>query len=577
MSGRQLTKRMVVVLVLFSTFVVFGASAVFAAYMEHFGILECFDCHDFNQDPQINLDWIRPTIATPNSGNKPVAYSNREGANSLADGDETYDGACEVCHTQTVYHTNTGDSTTHFDGTRCTTCHDHFPGSGRDFFTPQLPGPQSHEAHLNAKKGPKIADCTDCHDAVDFGLFADGKSLSLTDVCDGCHSPGGAYNGVSDVIVGAKSNWSVGVYEAGSNTLKEDKEDWCKTCHDAGVSVVKGVAAPNVVGDNATYGFNVSGHGKLGIDSTCVDCHDASYKHADHKSRTYQADLDNYLNGYRLLTGMHVPRFQSYGPEDFQLCMSCHNYDKVFGELSNFRNETTLKLLHDYHLGDLFQVIYAWDSDWDDEIDSAMSCPACHNVHGSPSPAMARHGELISTPGTTDKVPALDLRWYLEDNVTETSVFPESRYGGLLCGIIGDLSYNHVCYGCHETGRLKYYREPTGVPRLLVNGMSTKSSFIPLDSIKYRVSFTVEGPAADYFIEAEGWAYNKTGKDWASKFSKKDTLAPGTYKWRWNKTIPSEAKPGSKAIYRITIKMYDQKKGMLLDEEEKTKKFTIAN
>ncbi|MEW5802887.1 MAG: hypothetical protein AB1847_12380 [bacterium] len=33
-------------------------------------------------------------------------------------------------------------------------------------------------------------------------------------------------------------------------------------------------------------------------------------------------------------------------------------------------------------------------------VDSRISCPACHNVHGSPNPVMIRHGELISTPAT---------------------------------------------------------------------------------------------------------------------------------------------------------------------------------
>jgi hypothetical protein len=582
-----LARRTSIALLLLTGFIAFAGSPVFGAYMEHYGILECFDCHDFEggEYPKpitANLSWVRTVIATPNSGDKDVVYKNETGPNSLADGDEVYDGPCEVCHTQTVYHNNTGDSTFHFDGTRCTVCHDHFPGSGRDWFSPELPGPQSHDTHLHAKKGPKIVDCTDCHDAIEATLFADGKSLSETTICDDCHSPGGAYDGVNDAAVGAKPNWLAGIYEPNGNTLKEDKGDWCKTCHDAGSAVVKGVAAPNVLGDNATYGFDVSGHGRPQINGTCLGCHDPSQKHADHESRTYQADLDNYVEGYRLATDMHIPRFNTYGLEDFQLCFNCHNYDKIFGGLSNFRDESKQKLLHYYHLGDLFKTIYSWDSDWDGEIDSVVSCPACHNIHGSPSPAMARHGELISTPGTTDKVPALDFRWYLEDNVTETSALSESRYGGLLCGVIGDLSFNDVCYGCHETGRVSYDRMPAGVPTLVVNSVSTKdasgnkkSSFASGDPLKYQVKFTISGPA-DYFVEAEGWAFNKTGKDWATKFSKKTPLSPGTHKWRWERTVPTEAKRGSKAIVRITIRMYDQPKGTLLGEEEKTKKFNIA-
>ena len=46
--------------------------------------------------------------------------------------------------------------------------------------------------------------------------------------------------------------------------------------------------------------------------------------------------------------------------------------------------------------------------------DSRTACTSCHNVHGSSTGAMIRYGELISTPGTTDKVPALDFT-YLGD------------------------------------------------------------------------------------------------------------------------------------------------------------------
>jgi hypothetical protein len=287
---------------------------------------------------------------------------------------------------------------------------------------------------------------------------------------------------------------------------------------------------------------------------------------------------------------MHIPRFNSFGPDDFQLCLNCHNYDKIMGSLSNFRNETADKQLHYYHLSEIFKTIYSWDSDWDGvsgdwdgKVDSVVSCPACHNVHGSPSPAMARHGELISHPGTTEKVPALDFRWYLEDSVTETTVLAESRYGGMLCGVIGDLSYNRVCYGCHETSRILYNRLPVGVPTLSIDSVTVKdefgnkkTSYAAGETVKYSVKFTISGPS-DFYVKAEGWAYNKTGKDWASKFSKNKPLSTGTHKFRWTKTIPTEAKPGSKAYIKMIIRTYDQPKGILFNEEEKIKTFKIAN
>jgi hypothetical protein len=64
-----------------------------------------------------------------------------------------------------------------------------------------------------------------------------------------------------------------------------------------------GIFAPNVVGDNATYGFYVTGHN---ID--CLACHDASQQHIDHQHRTYESASGNYQVGHRLAKPMVVPR-----------------------------------------------------------------------------------------------------------------------------------------------------------------------------------------------------------------------------------------------------------------------------
>jgi hypothetical protein len=79
----------------------------------------------------------------------------------------------------------------------------------------------SHVVHLptgapyyGAPYGPQIAICEDCHPTDFKGVFTDiGEgvaNLQYTNVCDICHSPGGAYNGVDSTSgsVGAKDNWS---------------------------------------------------------------------------------------------------------------------------------------------------------------------------------------------------------------------------------------------------------------------------------------------------------------------------------------------------------------------------------
>ncbi len=92
---------------------------------------------------------VRATIATPdmptctvnefnefvctNKINMPTRFKDRTGVNSFADGDATYDGVCEVCHTQTSHHRNNDNSPAEADHThnvqqKCTTCHFHADG-----------------------------------------------------------------------------------------------------------------------------------------------------------------------------------------------------------------------------------------------------------------------------------------------------------------------------------------------------------------------------------------------------------------------------------------------------------------
>ena len=446
-------------------------------YANHQGY-DCSVCHD-SVDTR-NLHLIREVIFTPNSGPKEIWFTAYTGWRSYADGDTVYDGICEVCHTVTRYHRNDGTSMAHYDGQDCTGCHPH----SNDFY-PTFVGGQSHFTHFNDPKGPQLgtdACFTACHlSSSDFRIFKDNQPIETTNVCDACHSPSGSFNGVGDmnpgnpnsVAYGAKYNWGNGIYEPvvppepWPSRLKAGKENWCATCHDDGVSVIKGVSAPNVMGDNTTYGYNVSGHGR---DISCDYCHDLTILHTDGNARTYSASSNNYREGYRLNVDMAVPRYGEYGPSAFALCFNCHLYSYVMGPRSNFRNDNTGVQLHETHLSPAFAHITSWDSDWNQNAnncnqgecaDSAISCTSCHNVHGSPTPAMIRHGELISTPGTTDKVPALSFRWYKADGSTQTMVLEESRWGGLLCGIQPyNVSFNHVCWGCHTTGELRYYRIP---------------------------------------------------------------------------------------------------------------------
>lgn len=492
-------------------------------------LIACSTCHNphaYEQSTDIrtgitapNLKLIRSWIdpnRVPGVSN-PVVYQQRPDHFAFADDDPPYQGICQACHTQTNHHTNDGSTDyQHGVGQDCTTCHRHdaqflhggATGTGcdschgKDADNGGTGTTRSHSTHtendLDDQRGPYIT-CSVCHDTNNFPYFASGTDLnsdnrfdlSETDVCDTCHSPGGAYNGVDGPIIGAKINWETGVY-AGDD-LQTGKEKWCATCHDDLPSNSapdgSGVLAPNVIGfeDAITeygigFGYYKTGHGlaegffpasgapTAGIG--CLDCHDSTAAHIDGEARTYNAGLDNYQAGYRLISiygasPMEIPRMDwTTTVSDFTLCFECHSSDPYLVEsdaTTNFRDEDsegTLNL-HWYHLLSGGPYVNRWDSDWDGMTgDSQLSCTACHNVHGSPSPRMIRHGELISTAGTTDKVPALDFQY------TPAWSFPELGFsnGGIIgTGLVGGggggtPASNGVCVMCHAN-KVAYTRE----------------------------------------------------------------------------------------------------------------------
>jgi len=369
---------------------------------------------------------------------------------------------------------------------------------------------QSHATHVLSIIGPQLV-CKDCHNVRNALLFSDNKPLATTTVCDTCHSPGGTFDGVNDQVIGAKSNWKYGIYDNGS--LKTGKEKWCVGCHDNVPSLIKGAKAPNVTGDGVNYGYYVSGHGEHG-NMSCGYCHNLSSKHinvtaysANKSYLTYDPTSDAYKNGYRLKdvpTGyggkypMYIPRTGHVYPPgfrqdwEFALCFECHNSTKLFnggdpitgeGAETNFRmlidgggggNPAPVigkyYSLHDVHTwganGPWGPETPQYDSDFNGAADSRISCPSCHNVHGSNSPAMVRTGELEG------KVPALNLKYV--DNTPGSALHFISR--NLLVQSTGagmDVSFgqgtvasNGVCNMCHaqQTGgpgpHTAYYRSP---------------------------------------------------------------------------------------------------------------------
>jgi hypothetical protein len=218
--------------------------------------------------------------------------------------------------------------------------------------------------------------------------------------------------------------WQFAAGTSGSITVSDDADN--NVIADAIKIDGPGTYAPNVIGDNTTYGFYTTGH-----KFSCLNCHDADQRHIDHEHRTYAVDETTYLavnpycDSYRLrdIDGnpcMNIPRaWGGTNGKDFLLCFDCHNESEVVGSTvnTNFWNDDSSPAnSHNIHLGIGSRH---FDSDWDsghatygsERNDSTETCIACHNVHGSPTKAMIRHGELISSYGSTDKSPSLNFSY----------------------------------------------------------------------------------------------------------------------------------------------------------------------
>lgn len=460
---------------------------------------------------------IKSSIATPHGGSRTVKLFNPKVTFALGGftepGTPSPQGVCQVCHTVTKYWQSDGSLTDHNSAESCNSCHPATVGfahgggvegggtgcqgcHGKDASEGGYGTTISHATHTandaNHLKGPHIT-CDACHDTNNFPFFKSGLdgnddgriSLAETDVCNTCHSPGGTYDGVNDLTLGAKANWPGGIYEADTVTLKSGKERWCATCHDESTAVIGGISAPNVVGDegaNSTYGtgygFYKTGHG-LANDQTypssggatagaglgCNNCHDFSLAHVDGKARTFACEdgCDNteYRDGYRLklVNGqapMQIPLTGfSNDSSQFRLCYSCHD-SGPFLEASNLQTnlistgtDGIAQNRHQYHLNFAYQLRYPADYNYSSASNSRVTCVTCHNVHGSTRLAMVNDGRLIN------REPGLRI-WY--NNPEQVTYNPSSSNPPLpesvpLTASTGTLisygSSTNLCGHCH--------------------------------------------------------------------------------------------------------------------------------
>ncbi|MBW1896185.1 MAG: hypothetical protein JRI47_03925 [Deltaproteobacteria bacterium] len=198
---------------------------------------------------------------------------------------------------------------------------------------------------------------------------------------------------------------------------------------------------------------------------------------------------------------------------------------------------------------------------------------------------MIRHGELISTPGTSDKVPALDFHWYKYDG-TPVDNLDQSRIGGMLSFDDYSVSYNHVCASaCHAIhipggGETTYTRNPGDVLIIKVwaedEGGNEATVFSPGEEVHYHVQFKVFGADSSFLKTFLSSAYNTSGTSWETPLARNATYYAGLQEWKWAEHIPISATPDSSAQIRIKIKNFEYQGGPLIGSHTAFKNFEIV-
>ncbi len=439
---------------------------------------------------------------------KTVKFFDQTGTNSFADGDTTYNGVCEVCHTQTTHFRYGGgvpeqnhENICEGVRTNCIRCHKHTNGFGHggggsetncvdchghenDWTGGPYSGTTlSHSTHTendsDDAKGPFITTCGGCHAAY-FPCFKSGVdsngdeayNLSETNVCDGCHSLGGAFNGVISVggSVGARDNWVKGIYQD-DGTLTPGKEKWCAGCHDNVPSVVKVTTAPDIVGDNSAYGYYLDAHGNVtyGVSrknvsyskGECLHCHDVSV--AGHGGQLFDTSINFCFKCHDNTTTYATAAIKN---RSYSYRAGGYTTDTLNNLLSAF------SLTSSHKLSDIKTFI---NGKWG-YTSSSNPCDACHNPHivqGDPAnlPNSAKSSDTRGWPVSRPSEHATNYNNLWGDIASEkmsdyTSQYQAPyRYGSTSNYEPDDSStqngsnltdYNTFCTDCHNTAYTIY-------------------------------------------------------------------------------------------------------------------------
>ena len=334
------------------------------------GCTVCHQPHDFDRQ---NIFIVRDTVATPNSGSKPVAFLAETGANSFADGDSNYNGICEVCHTKTAYHRNNSSGyhqhqvaenctaschlhEKNFMAPPCMDCHDkpqdngdNLPPGGRRAIVAEF-GETSH--HLQGANLEK-ADCRVCHDTsqhmqgqvrlvdrdnaqVVYALQNrpmddPAEAAKLVPFCLNCHDGDGDRP-----------------FSDGRTPPTVDANFWNSAAHKGGGSSNMPLSC---MGDGQNFGCHATGHGSpnikllnaasnVGLDTFCFNCH--TQGRISNYALSGGGLADDIEQAFAMSQKHNVGTAFSIGGKNFILqCTTCHNPHVVTGRHWSVANGVT--------------------------------------------------------------------------------------------------------------------------------------------------------------------------------------------------------------------------------------------
>ncbi|MEW6217990.1 MAG: CxxxxCH/CxxCH domain-containing protein [Thermodesulfobacteriota bacterium] len=266
---------------------------------------------------------IRQNVTHSAKGiNAPVKFVDKTGANSFVDGDTTYDGVCQVCHTLTRHFRRTGEVDVEpaqgMDhdpevGGNCMDCHRHengfkHGGTGTVGCVDCHGTTGKHAPHLALEMG-----CAVCHDIAAIPLFKDGQSLASTTACAACHQDG---KGGAPNKTDYKANWDNALYDLDCNGCHNGRPDNdfsascdtlqpCTNCHNGS----QGSPQPPV-------GMQTGAHAQLVSTRWvrqyhCRYCHSATVDAAWNLSASHtNGAVDVAINAQWAIVGKPAPSYE---------------------------------------------------------------------------------------------------------------------------------------------------------------------------------------------------------------------------------------------------------------------------